>query len=76
MSNARTVVLKFFFFFPRSLGGLLENRTLGPTPEFWILYVEETQEFAFFNKFPLILRLLVQEKHLENPTLELECDFF
>ena len=65
-----------FFFFPRTLGGLLENRTLGPTPEFWILYVEETQEFAFFNKFPLILRLLVQEKHLENPTLELECDFF
>lgn len=64
------------FFFSQITWWVIRKQNPGPHP--WVLDSVGWRDpgVCIFNKFPLILRLLVQEKHLENPTLELECDFF
>lgn len=64
------------FFFSQITWWVIRKQNPGPHP--WVLDSVGWRDPGvwIFNKLPLILGLLVQEKHLENPASELECDFF
>lgn len=66
----------FFFFSSQITWWVIRKQNPGPHP--WVLDSVGWRDpgVCIFNKLPLILRLLVQEKHPENPASELKCDFF